>query len=368
MARALLVAMTLAGCSSAAAPDAAPVIADAAVEVAPAVVIPPPPPPPPPPPVVRRWIAGDLHMHVAPPGARNDVTLSMPEIAQRARAAGLEFVIVVPHLWQRGWVGPKQRKKYQAAWRAMATRARAIDAVTMIPGVEYGESGVGHFGISGVELDTLEGPSLLDAAHAAGAFIVINHPFAVPTRKPGVRVSFADLSYKPWTGKVERQDPIDGVEVWNHMLRWAHLVSAKNEARGFAAADRLARAERRPVALVGGSDNHREWIEPTTWVLATDASEAAILDGLRAGATCVGGPDAALEAKGDADATWAVIGESAHGTRVELRWRGLGRLFVDNQDRGAHDGRFVDDAAAGVHTYRLEVGKSRCGFVYANLP
>jgi hypothetical protein len=297
--------------------------------------------------------------------------MSIPQIAREAKRQKLEFVIVVPHLWTRGWVSPKQRAKWQGLWHTMAELARAQRSVTVIPGVEYGETGIGHFGISGVEVDLLEGPSLLEAAHAAGAFIVINHPFAVPTKVPGVRISNADLSYKPWTSRkpIERHDPIDGVEVWNHMLRYAHLVSPKNEARGFAAAERLVREQRRPIALVGGSDNHRDWIRPTTWVLATDASEAAILDGLRAGATCVGGPEAALEAHGDADPAdrWAAIGETVHGERVDLRWRGLGRLFIDGVDRGKHDGHYVDEAAAGLHTYRLEIAKSRCGFVYANL-
>jgi len=370
--RAWFLAVALAACSSPASPDAR-----GAIDAAPVAAIEPPPdavPPPdamPMPPTPRRWIAGDLHMHVAPPGATSDVTMTIPQIARVARKERLEFVIVVPHLWTRGWNSPKQRAKWQALWGKMAALARAQEGITMIPGVEYGESGVGHFGISGVDLATLEGPSLLEAAHAAGAFIVINHPFAVPTNLPNVRVSRADLSYKPWTSRrpVERDDHLDGVEVWNHLLRWAGLISVKNEVRGFVAADRLVHAERRPIALVGGSDNHRDWIKPTTWVLATDASEAAILEGLHAGATCVGGTEAALEARGDADPAdrWAVIGEVARGGRVELRWRGRGRLFIDGVDRGPHDGQFVDEAATGVHTYRLEVGKSRCGFVYANL-
>lgn len=361
--------LVLAGCGGAAAPDAAPIAIDAAPI---AVITPPapvPPTPPPPPPRPRRWIPGDLHMHTAPPGATRDVIWSIPKIAHEAKAHGLEWVVVVPHLWERGWNGPKQRAKWQAKWRDMAAVAAAQTAVTVIPGVEYGESGVGHFGVSGVDISTLEGPSLLEAAHAAGAFIVVNHPFAIPTDLPGVRVSFADLSYKPWTGKrtEDRRDPIDGVEVWNHMLRWAHLLSAKQEAKGFAAADRLARDERRPIALVGGSDNHRDWVQPTTWVLATDATPPAILEGLKAARTCTGGIEAALEAKGADDAGWATIGDTVHGATVELRWRGLGHLYVDGVDRGAHDGHFTDEAATGVHTYRLEVGKSRCGFVYANL-
>ncbi|MDQ3367888.1 MAG: hypothetical protein M3680_20890, partial [Myxococcota bacterium] len=53
--------------------------------------------------------------------------------------------------------------------------------------------------------------------------------------------------------------------------------------------------------------------------------------------------------------------------RVELRWQGRARLYVDGRDVGEHDGAFTHAAAAGVHTYRLQLGSSRCGFVYANL-
>ena len=34
---------------------------------------------------------------------------------------------------------------------------------------------------------------------------------------------------------------------------------------------------------------------------------------------------------------------------------------------GEHDGMFTHEGAAGVHTYRITLGTSRCGFIYANL-
>lgn len=369
MTRALALAV-LAGCTTASTPDARQIDA-APVEVVVAAADAAPPPPDAAPPTPRRWIAGDLHMHVAPPGALNDVTMTLPQIARQARANGLEFVIVTPHLWERGWKAPRQRAKWQGLWREMAALARAQEGITVIPGVEYGVSGVGHFGISGVALDTLEGPDFLAAVDAAGAFIVVNHPFAVALRDPDIPGSRSDYSYKPWTSRkpIDRRDPIDGVEVWNHMLRWARLIQAKKEAASFDAANRLVHAERRPIAIVGGSDNHRDWIQPTTWVLAADASESTILAALHAGATCVRGTEAAIEARGDADPPdrWAAIGETAHGARIELRWQGRGRLFIDGVDRGVHAGGFVHADAEGLHTYRLEVARSRCGFVYANL-
>jgi hypothetical protein len=298
--------------------------------------------------------------------------MTMREIAAAARKKGMEFVLLTPHLWESTWDHPRRRARWQGLWRAMADKARAIPGITMIPGVEFGLEGIGHFLVAGPALDTVQAVEFLDGADAAGAFIAVAHPFVVPTRREGVRVSFRDMSYRPWTDprKAEHVDPIDGVEVWNVLHRSSRLVSPKAEDRGFVAADRLARAQRRPIAVVGGTDNHKKRVFPTTWVLATDASEAAILDALARGATCVGGIEAALEAHGDADLPdrWAVIGETVHArARVELRWTGEARLFVDGVDRGVHEGGWVHDAAAGVHTYRIERARSKCGFVYANL-
>lgn len=327
--------------------------------------VPVPLPLPVPDPDPRRWIAGDLHMHVSPFDDREGTTLDAAALAARAHDAGLEFLVLTPHLRPGTWRSKQKRAAWLARWEAMA----ATDApITLIAGAEYTESGYGHFGVSGVDLTALDGKDLLAAASAAGAFVVVNHPFAVPTNL-GIRVSELDLSFRPWSHDRGKAPHLDGVEVWNLPLGLANLVStpggATGEERAFVAADELARAERRPIAVVGGSDNHRAFVLPTTWVLAEDASADAILGALRAGATCVGGPEAGtLEARGDA--RWARIGEHVRGDRVELRWTGTAQLFVDGVDRGEHDGGWTHADAAGPHTYRIVAGESRCGFVYAN--
>ncbi len=311
----------------------------------------------------RRWIAGDLHQHVSPLDDVEGQTLDAAALAARAHDVGAEFLILTPHLRPSTWRTPAKRKAWLAKWKAM----RAVDApITVIAGAEYTVYGYGHFGVSGVDLAALDGGDVLSAD---GAVVVVNHPYAVPTHV-GVRVSDMDLSFRPWTtgkGEVPR---LDGVEVWNMPLDLANTIStpggATGEERAFAAADALARASRRHVAVVGGNDNHRAFVRPSTWVLAADAGEASILTALRAGATCVGGADAgSLEARGDG--AWARIGEAVRGDRVELRWTGVAQLFVDGQDRGEHDGGWIHADAAGPHTYRIVVGDSRCGFVYANL-
>jgi hypothetical protein len=330
-------------------------------------------------PDVRRWIAGDLHMHVAPIDAREGAPLTIGELARRAPEAGLEFVIATPHVHPSTLADPARRKAWMASWRGMAADARAQRGVTIIPGAEYTVWHHGHYGVSGFDFTTLRGDDVLREAHDAGAMIVVNHPFATPTRIPGIPISEYDLSYRPWTepgrARAAEEALLDGVEVWNLPLGVGNLISRvrgpSGEARAFVAADALARDQHRRVTAVGGSDSHRPHVVATTWVLAIDASEQAILAALRAGATCVGGTDGGtLVAHGDGDPGdhWARIGDVVRAREdVELRWTGRARLFVDGVDRGELDGGFVHHGARGPHTYRIEVGASRCGFVYANL-
>jgi hypothetical protein len=320
----------------------------------------------------RRWIAGDLHMHVAPIDAREGQSLTIADLASMGPAAGLEFVIATPHVHPSTWSVPAKRRAWIARWVDLAAAARAVQGFTIIPGTEYTVWGFGHFGVSGVDLAALGDDFLADAS-ARGAFVVVNHPFAEPTHIPGIPISDRDLSFRPWTDR-GASPHLDGVEVWNFPLVLANLATRHGgltgEQRAFAAADELARRERRHIAITGGSDSHRRHMLPSTWVLAADAREPTILAALRAGATCVGGPEAGtLEARGDGDAPgrWAAIGDTALArATVELRWSGRGRLFVDGRDAGEHDGTFTHDGAGGAHTYRLEQGRSHCGFVYAN--
>jgi hypothetical protein len=312
----------------------------------------------------RRWLAGDLHMHVAPPDDPSDVQLSLAEIARRAREAALDFVVLTPHLW------PERRgPKFDAAWREMATSARAQSSPILIPGIEW-STPLGHFTIAGVDVTKL-GRDPLASAHDRGAFVSVNHPFAVPHKLP-LRIAHFDMSYRAWTATPRAATaPIDGVEVWNVPLALANLISrpggGTGEERAWREADRVARAEGRRLTAVGGTDNHALMVMATTWVLAAEATETAILDALRAGATCVGGPDAGtLQARGEDD--WVGIGGTVRAERdIALVWDGLARLFVDGVDRGEHAGGFVHAADGLRHTYRIVVGASRSGFIYANL-
>lgn len=321
---------------------------------------------------VRHWFAGDVHMHVAPPDDPADVVMSAGEIAKVARQAHLDFVVLTPHLSRSGWA--TRRRTFRREWRDLADQASAEKGVTLIPGAEY-NNGAGHFTIAGFDFARANDDDVLDAARKEGAFISVNHPFAVPTKIPGISASHYDMSYRAWTHGEPGFGDIDAVEVWNVPLSIANLFSrpggATGERRAWAAANRMVHDKRRTLGAVGGTDNHQTTVIPTTWVLAKDTSPAAILDALRGGATCVGGPEAGtLRARGDGDPAgqWARVGGTVIApTTTTLTWNGTARVFVDDVDQGEHVQQFVHDTAGATHTYRIEVAVSRCSFIYANL-
>jgi hypothetical protein len=301
-------------------------------------------------------------MHVSPPDDPRDVALSVVGIADAAVRAGMDFVVLTPHVWS-------QRSDWQRAWRALASAAEQTQRPTLIPGVEW-TTRDGHFTVAGADLAALDGDRFLTAAHDAGAWISVNHAFAVPTNIYGVRASHFDMSYRVWSDRKPGFTAIDGAEVWSIPLALANIVSRPGgltgEQRTWQEMNRVVHAEHRRITAVGGTDNHQYNVMATTWVLALDASAAAILAALRAGATCVGGPEAGtLRARGDGD--WVAIGGMVGGPTMTLVWSGTARVFVDEIDLGEHDHSFTHETAGQLHTYRIEIGTSRSGYVYANL-
>ena len=307
-----------------------------------------------------------MHVHVRPPDVDGDVTASLANIVTAATQAGLDFVVLTPHLRDSSWQSDRAGRR--RAWRAVADQARAVSAPTMIPGVEW-TTGRGHFSVFDTDVAALDGDDFLAAARAAGAYISVNHPFAVPTHLHGIAISDYDMSYRVWTDRAPGFTAIDGAEVWNVPLSLANLISQPGgrtgEQRAWTELDRIVHAEHRRMNAIGGSDNHHGNPIPTTWVLAPDATEATIVARVRAGATCIGGPEAGtLRARGDGD--WVQIGGVVTGRSVTLAWTGTAHVFVDDEDRGERDGGFVHDAGEALHTYRIELGRSRSGFIYAN--
>src|SRR5262245_57220358 len=102
----------------------------------------------------RRWFAGDMHMHVAPPDSQTDVMMSIAEIAKAAARAGMDFVVLTPHLWTWRW--DHDRDSWRDAWRELAEAAGLSKSPTLIPGVEW-TTREGHFTVAGPNLADLAG-------------------------------------------------------------------------------------------------------------------------------------------------------------------------------------------------------------------
>ncbi len=161
---------------------------------------------------------------------------------------------------------------------------------------------------------------------ADGGVFQINHPVQDTTYPENM-----DWSY--------RYEVVpDVVEVWNISTAWQ--PPAPSGASNDDALDYwdgwLDRGYE--VGATGGSDNHYVATsgiqgngQPTTWVFAEEAGEAAILEGLREGRTFVswqpprlGGPRLFLEGDADGDGTYESIVGDRLPEDAELRVRVLG--------------------------------------------
>lgn len=338
------------------------------------------------------WLAGDLHDHCSPPDGSGHAKVSPEETIELARASGLDFVGIQPHLW------PEREASDDDDMRAF--RARAV------PLARAGDQGDGPLVVPGFEVTTRSGHALLlfervedawsdekvwgdlavvESARAAcgveRVLMVPSHPLTERLSIPFFR-DFAGpwegLGSDPRPGVFQREVP-DGLEA----LTWFHhvfelAVGRTGEAlashRVFAELDRMILAGRRRVVVTGGSDNHRELIVPTMQLLCRARTREAVWEALRQGRVVIGGPEArTLEARTDLEPAWRPIGAALRANRrVELRWSGTGTLVVDGQARPAGEGPFAHEVEPGAfHVYRLEAGpgrRSRSGWIYVNLP
>lgn len=216
-----------------------------------------------------RWYAGDFHVHSLESG---DASASLDQIADLARQRGLDFVVVTDH-------NTTAHDDFLTA-----AQVRHPD-VLFIPGMEL-TTYRGHMGLYGTTAyhdHGLHGPfsvaDLVDAVHAEGGLVAINHPAldlgdacigcAFEHDLTGIQVDAVEIQ----TGGLE---PVGGLFTDAAIAFW--------EARG-------------TVAAVGGSDDHRAGRgtgftdsaigSPTTMVYADELSVAAILEGVRRRRTVV---------------------------------------------------------------------------------
>jgi hypothetical protein len=273
-------------------------------------------------------LAGDLHTHVLPPDAPYHVSRNLLETVSIALEERLDFVVLTPHVPSRFYLHPEKREWVRGTQRvlqaqiAAVTRDGADTSVLLVPGMEYTDHRFGHVGLAFADVDEVldelpiadlaARPELFfEAWQAHGGVAAINHPVLRPIPTAPVPELRADLSWRgfPLAGSVE------GAEVAPE-IRWlsrhaqtieTHNASVEHLRDQFFMSDRdwtlreathlvdrEARRQRRRITPVGGSDSHGLWLRPTTWVLASERSTAALRDAIVAGRTCVRGPEACL--------------------------------------------------------------------------
>jgi hypothetical protein len=223
-----------------------------------------------------RWYAGDFHVHSNESG---DAPATLDQITALARDRGLDFIAITDH-------------NTVSHLPMLAAAQQELDDLLLIRGIEV-TTYAGHGNALGVSdyVDHRVGEAgvsaqtIVDAVNAQGGEFLINHPaLALGDACIGCAWEHDDT---PWP-------EVAGVEIltgpYELTVNFLGLVTE------FWHAHHLR-------ALVGGSDDHRAGMDtgstparigsPTTMVYADALSEAAILDGIRAGRTVVKlrGPD-----------------------------------------------------------------------------
>jgi PHP domain len=202
------------------------------------------------------WYRGDLHTHTV----HSDGKLTVAELVQAARDAGLEFIAITDH--------------NNTAHQADGVRD---DALLTIVGEEVTTPG-GHANVWGlgprdfVDFRVLPGEgqigALVRSVVARGAVFSINHPFA-------------DCAQCSWDHSVP--EGVTGIEIWN---RWDGP-----QEPAITLWDRLLKTGRR-LTGVGSSDFHRR-PQPlgrgSVRVWAPELSTPAILNAIRKGRVIVMG-------------------------------------------------------------------------------
>jgi hypothetical protein len=329
----------------------------------------------------RIVLAGDMHCHVLPPDAPWHVTRELPSTLERAATQGLDFVVLTPHVPShffededvRGWVLLTQT-------RLRARIEMLHPSLIVVPGMEYTDYRWGHVGVAFADVrEVLAEVPAEDAARrpelfferwiARGGLLTINHPVERPLPTAPFSQLRADLS---WRAFVRRDVPPEiawitahaqSVETFNLSithLRDQFIVGDEDTSLREAAhlVDVTSRAQHRPIAPVGGTDSHGEWLRATTFVLAKERTRDAIRDAIREGRTCVRSPEACTLEVRDESGAWRSIGEHLPSAEtIEARARGGEVTFVVN-------GAFTTHAHDGEST-RLPMRRDRCTLVRA---
>ena len=312
-----------------------------------------------------RWYRGDFHVHSHESG---DASASFEQIRDLARARGLDFVNLSDH-------NTVSQQALVAAFQ------EDIDDLLFLRGSEvttYGGHGTSigngvyiehHIGREGVTIE-----DTLDAAAAAGALFIINHPkldLGDGDECIGCAWSYGDTGIEQVAGIELATGSYDYVPVFGRQVlaMWDEMLDTGHHVTG-----------------TGGSDDHDAPFEPPatgdsqigtpcTMVWADELSEQAIIDGVRRGRVVVKlrGPDdpmVELTARGDGGAT-AMIGDTVRASQVALTARvagGAGMTLVlwrngQEEESVAVDGddfthEFVRTTGPDGDRYRLQLAQA----------
>ncbi len=307
-------------------------------------------------------LAGDFHTHVGPPDHPSHVSRDLATTVKLARAEGIDFLVLTPHVHARFYLDPELRAQVVRDQRALRDAITLHTDITLIPGFEYTDHVYGHVGMSFADLDTVlaetdpsRPESFVERWVARDGLLVVNHPLVGPLSSP---VSFTknDLSWRPFTHP-ELEPPPDiatidrvaqGFEAYNVVA--SHLrdrlvlgdpLASTRET--FARLDREIEKRRRRMTPLGGSDSHTDSLRATTFVLADANTPKAIHDAVVAGRVCVRSPAACtLEARVPGG-QWQHVGASLPEGPIEVRARG-GAIDI------LVDGKNIAHPASGVTT------------------
>ena len=224
----------------------------------------------------RRWYAGDFHVHSSESG---DAMASLMEIATLAKSRGLEFVNISDH-------NTVSQHALIAAAQAMYPEFLFLRGAEVTTYAGHGNAVGIHDYVDhrlGYQDRTVAGITQ-DIADQGGIFLV-NHP-VLDLGAACIGCSWQHLDDTPW-------EQVSGIEIstGNFDIGVNAFVP-----RAIMMWDQLVR-QGYHIAAVGGSDDHRAGRDtgptasqigtPTTYVLADNLSEAAIIEAVRRGRTVV---------------------------------------------------------------------------------
>lgn len=331
-------------------------------------------------------LAGDLHCHVHPPDWSGHVVRGLQETIDIARAEGIDFITLMPHVYSG------RREGVAAMLRDLQAKvdARPEDGLILDVGVEVVDP-TGHFGmvLGDVPRALAEsaGSTRADAFVSAfvdrGGLLVVHHPLLTPvaSRLP---LASLDISWQPFTGQAPYRPEIAAVDARAHGFEAANLFvravrdrfllgDTEESTRGvLGVLDREIVARQRRMTAVGGTDSHSFHLRPMTFVLAEARSRAAIRDAIHAGRTCVVDPAACtFEARPEGGAFLPVGSSIVGARRVEVRATGRDITIYRDGERVVTpgSGQIVGvDVGPSCSVIRARVDGGYASPVYVNCP